>query len=123
MSLIGAATFSRRAIRGARRLTMERTRAKLARGIERAIDDAERAGGSITSAVPVRRVAVIEARSQLDALAARLRAPQPVYAQGVAAVRALLVDADSALYQSGLDLATAVENALAALDGHACELF
>jgi hypothetical protein len=116
--LFGGAAVSRRAARGARRLTKERAREKLARGLERAIRDAERPRGRLTSAIPVRRVAVLGARVQLQALAARLRAPEPVYSQGVAAVRALLVNAESPLYQPGLDLDAAVDDALAALDGH-----
>jgi hypothetical protein len=116
--LLSGAALSSRVVREARRLTKERTRVKLARGIERALHDATRPPGPITSAVPVRRLAVIRARPQLQALAARLRAPEPVYAQGVAAARALLVDADSPLYQHGLDLDAATEYALTALDGH-----
>jgi hypothetical protein len=111
--LLSGAALSSRVVREARRLTKERTRVKLARGIERALHDATRPPGPITSAVPV-----IRARPQLQALAARLRAPEPVYAQGVAAARALLVDADSPLYQHGLDLDAATEYALTALDGH-----
>jgi hypothetical protein len=118
LSLLGGTALNRRVVRGTRRLTKQRTREKLARGIERAIEDAERPRARMTSAVPVRRLAVVEARSQLEALAARLRAPEPVYAQGVAAARALLADAESPLYQPTRDLHAAVDHALAALDGH-----
>jgi hypothetical protein len=116
--LLGVTAPNRRVVRGARRLTKQRTREKLARGIERAIQDAERPRSLMTAAVPVRRLAVVEARSHLEALAARLCAPEPVYAQGVAAARALLADAESPLYQPTGDLYAAVDHALAALDGH-----
>jgi hypothetical protein len=115
---VGSPSLSPRVVRGARRLTKERTREKLARGIERAIHDAEHPRGLLTSAVPVRPAAVIQTRAELHELAARLRAPGPVYAQGVAAARNLLVDPDGPLYQSGLDLNFAVHIALAALNGH-----
>jgi hypothetical protein len=79
---------------------------------------AETHPAAISSAVPVQRAAVAACRPELLELAARLRAPGPVYAHGVAAASALLSEAASPLYQSDGDLPAAVRRALASLDGH-----
>lgn len=101
----------------ARHLTNARTRRRLATGLERAVEAAARPRQAITAAVPLQRDAVLASRPELLALADRLRAPEPVYAQGVALVSELLGNADSPLYQSGADLRSAVAAATAALDG------
>jgi hypothetical protein len=100
-----------------RRLATRRARARAASGIEHAIHAAERPPQSLSSAVPVARVAVLGSRVRLLSLAERLRSPEPVYAQGVARALELLTQGDSPLYQVDGDLDTAVEDILAALDG------
>ncbi len=102
----------------ARRLTKDRKRERLATCIERTIAAAEAPRESLSSAVPVHRSAVLAERMQLLALAERLRAPGPVYAQGVALAGEILANSDSALYQSDRDLERALLTILAALDGH-----
>jgi hypothetical protein len=101
----------------ARRLTKARTRRRLASGLERAVAAAESPTQSLSAAVPLRREAVLACRAELVSLAERLRAPEPVYAQGVALVSELLGTADSPLYQSGADLTAALRAAAAALEG------
>jgi hypothetical protein len=107
-----------RALWRTRRLTKDRNRRRLAAGIEGAVADAESPRRGFGSAIPVQRRAVIACRDDLLELAERLRAPRPVYAQGVAMAEALLTNSGSALYQSGGDLFGTVERTLAALDGH-----
>jgi len=48
---------------------------------------------------------------------ARLRAPEPVYAQGVALVSELVCNGDSPLYAPGGELGVAIEATARALDG------
>jgi hypothetical protein len=103
--------------RAARRLTKTRPRRRLAAGLERAVETAERPTRAITAAVPVQRLAVLACRADLLALAERLRGPEPVYAQGVALISELLGNADSPLYQAGGDLSAAIEAAASALEG------
>jgi propanediol dehydratase small subunit len=117
LALVQRAKPGRRFAWRARHLTKDRTRRRLATGLERAIDSAQLPPQSITAAVPVQREAVIACQTELLALAERLRAPEPVYAQGVALVAELLGTADSPLYQYGADLRGAVRAASAALDG------
>ena len=102
----------------ARRLTKWRTRRRVAAGFERALADAEAPPPAFSAAIPIRRLSVIACRSELLELVERLRAPQPVYAQGVELGAELLKNANSPLYQAGGDLLAAVEAALEALDGH-----
>jgi hypothetical protein len=102
----------------ARRLTRRRKRNRLAAGIERMIAHAEAPPERLSSAIPVHSRAVLAVRDQLAQIAERLRGPAPVYAQGVALVDALLANSDGPLYQVRLDLRGAVEQILAALDGH-----
>jgi hypothetical protein len=101
----------------AHRLTRDRTRRRLATGLERAVAAAQLPPESLTAAVPLQRRAVIDCRDELLALAERLRGPEPVYAQGVALVSELLRNADSPLYQSREELPAAIETAAAALEG------
>ena len=102
----------------ARRLTKARTRRRLAAGLERVLADAARPPQSISAAVPPQREAVLACRAELLSLADRLRAPEPVYAQGVALVSELLGTADSPLYQFGADLSAALRAVASALDGN-----
>ena len=112
------AELDRRFARRAKRLTRTRTRNKFASGLERAVAAAgERRPRVFTAAVPVRQAAVHACRAELLALARRLRAPEPVYAQGVALVSELLGSSGSPLYRDGGDLRKAAWAALAALDG------
>jgi hypothetical protein len=104
---------------GPKPLTKDRTRAKAARGLERALAAAENPKHqSLSAAIPVARTAVLAHRSELAALAEELRSPGPVYAQGVGLVLELLSDADSPLYQTGGDLGPALSRIQLALDGH-----
>ena len=107
-----------RTIRRLRRLTSDRTRGRLAAGLERAVADAEAPRLRLSAAIPVQRRKVTGCRGELLELAERLRTPGPAYAQGIARAAGLLSDVDSPLYQSGGDLRAAVETALLALDGH-----
>ena len=68
--------------------------------------------------VAVRRRAVFEAATDLDALARRLAGPEPRAARGVAQARLLLVEGAGPLYshRSGEDLTAAVRGARAALE-------
>jgi len=103
--------------RWAKHLTKDRTRRRLATGLKRAVESAERPPQYRTTAVPVQREAVLACRAELLMLVERLQGPEPVYAQGVALVAELLGKGDSALYQPGADVLSAVEAAIAALDG------
>lgn len=98
-------------------LTHPRTREALASSLERALADADQARPSLSAAIPVRRSAIRSARWELVALIERLRAPTPVWAQGLALVSELVADGGSPLYQEGQDLRTAVLAAIEALDG------
>lgn len=101
----------------ARQLTRSRTRTRIADALERALGAADEPPGPYSAAVPVERQQVHAARWELVAVAERLRAPRPVWAQGVAAVSQLLSNADSPLYQSGQDLCSAAAAAIEMLDG------
>jgi hypothetical protein len=103
----------------AHQLTAVRARSRIADALERAVRAAEEPSGGLSAAVPVGRRQVDAARWQLVALVERLRAPRPVWAQGVAMVLQLLVDAASPLYQDGDDLRAAALAAIEALDGRA----
>ena len=81
-----------------RRITSRRGRAHVADGLARALRDAL-AGPRLSAAVQPDRNEVLAARAVLAVLDRRLRAPQPVTAQGVAALRELLVDGGGPLYR------------------------
>ena len=103
--------------RRAKRLTKPRTRRRLAAALERAAGAGRRRSSPFTPALPVERAVVRACRAELLAIAERLRAPEPVYAQGVALVGELLRSSDSPLYQGRGDLRKAAWAAMAALDG------
>jgi hypothetical protein len=108
-----------RAVREAR-LVSERSRRRLAEALEASIERADQPRGGFTAAVPVDREAVRDARAALLDLAERLRAPRPVFADGMRLARALLVDGNGPLYvpaAPGALRAVAIR-ALEALDGH-----
>jgi hypothetical protein len=83
----------------ARRLTSRRYRARMAAGLARAVRDAEGAGRGFTAAVRPDRREVIAARTVLATLDRRLRAAEPVSAQGIALLESLLSDGASPLYR------------------------
>ena len=86
------------AIRG-RRLTGERYRARVAAGLARAVRDAEATTHGFSAAIRTDRREVIAARTVLATLERRLRAAEPVNAQGVALLDSLLTDGVSPLYR------------------------
>lgn len=74
-------------------------------------------GRGLTARIPTGRAAVAAAGDELRLLAARLQAPGPVAAPGVAQARLLLTDGRGPLYDpNGADrLRSAARNAIAAL--------
>jgi hypothetical protein len=102
------------------RMVSAHARTRLAKRLEDAIARADRPPARFSAAVPVSRGAVLEARGALLDLAERLRAPRPVYPDGVRLARQLLVDGAGPLYvptERG-DLRAAALLALGALDAH-----
>ena len=83
----------------AERLTSRRYRARIAAGLARAVRDAEGAGRGFTAAVRPDRREVAAARTVLATLDRRLRAAEPVSAQGIALLELLLTDGASPLYR------------------------
>jgi len=101
----------------ARRLTTRRSRDRIARGIERAVAEAERPWNGMRAAVPVQRRTVLGARPTLLALVRALRSPAPVAAQGVALALRLLTDGGGPLYGSDSRwIAEAASASIAGLD-------
>ena len=103
--------------RRAQTLTSERHRNSVARGLSGALRSARQPSRRISAAVPPDASELLAAETVLDALEARLRERRPVGAQGMALLRLLLTDPDSALYQAGKDgtLAGELRAAAAAL--------
>jgi hypothetical protein len=81
------------------RLTSRRYRARIAAGLARVVRDAEAATRGFTAAVRPDRREVIAARTVITTLDRRLRAAEPVSAQGVAMLESLLTDGMSPLYR------------------------
>ena len=82
------------------RLTSRRYRKRVAAGLTRAVRDAEEARAlRFSAAIRPHRSEVIAARAVLATLDRRLRAPEPVSAQGVARLESLLTDGTSPLYR------------------------
>jgi hypothetical protein len=75
----------------------------LARQIRRLVRDAMSGKVWVVAEVAPRRREVVEAADDLEALARRLTAPEPVSARGVAVVRRLLTDGTGPLYFHGAD--------------------
>ena len=95
-----------------------RIRLALARGVQRALDDARSPHPPSRSRVPVSKSEVMTAADQLDELAKRLRSPGLLAAHGLASVHLLLTDGCSPLYTSGTTgkLSVTVARALEALE-------
>jgi hypothetical protein len=87
----------------------------LARGLIRAVREAESREGAVGSALPVHHVAVHDCRDDLLDLAERLLGATPGEQGGLDLVANLLEDSSSPLYQGG-DLRGAVRDARRALD-------
>ena len=85
------------AIRGGR-LTSRRYRSRVAAGLARRVRDAEATTRGFSAAVRPDRREVVAARTVLATLERRLRAPEPVSAQGIAMLESLLTDGASPLY-------------------------
>jgi len=83
----------------ARRLVSPRYRARVAAGLARAVRDAEATTRGFSAAIRPDRREVIAARTVLQTLDRRLRAAEPVSAQGIAMLESLLTDGCSALYR------------------------
>jgi len=79
-------------------LTSPRTRARIARTLSAAIDEAQEPLPRRGAAVPVCRSAVDAARDELARAIARLRDPRPVRPRGIVMLRRLLADGDGPLY-------------------------
>lgn len=86
----------------ARQLTSYRNRRRLARSLERLVEEADsppRRG--ITAAVPPARERVREARPQMLTISARLRGSGPVAPRGIAVLKDLLSDGGGPFYTPG----------------------
>jgi hypothetical protein len=86
--------------RRARRLTSARYRRRLAVSVERLVDEIEADPGALSSAIPVRREQVAEARVTLLSIAGALRDVDAVGPRGVALTLRLITDPASPLYSS-----------------------
>ena len=95
-----------------------RIRLALARGVQRALDEAQSPQQPSRSRVPVCKTEVMAAADQLDELARRLRSPGLLASRGLASVHLLLTDGGSPLYLRGTtgELRVVVSRALAALE-------
>lgn len=90
-------------------------RQSVARGLIRAVRDAERESQAIGSAIPLQREAILRCREDLLALAARVKSDEAPGWLGLTLAKELLTDVDSPLYQGSGDLPAAIRKALAAL--------
>ena len=103
----------------AARLTSRHSRKALARALRRTIAEAHRPVMTRSSAVIIRRGAVVDAEREIIALIDRLNGPGRVCARGVAIVERILTDSDrSPLYVDGErgSLSRAIAFATAAMD-------
>jgi hypothetical protein len=102
----------------ARRLLQPRGRLALARSLDAAIHEAAARPSRPLAAVSVHREHVLLARPQLEALAERLRTPDPVSVQGLAMVDQLVTDGAGPLYYAtcAAELLSACDTARIALD-------
>lgn len=83
----------------ARQITARRSRRQLAAGLAGVLRSAHARAPAWTAAARANLPDVVEARAVIAALDRRLRAPEPVAPQGVAMVRALLIDGNGLLYR------------------------
>jgi hypothetical protein len=95
-----------------------RFRLALARGVQRALDDARSPHPPRRLRVPVSKAEVMAAADQLDELAKRLRSPGLLASRGLASAHLLLTDGRSPLYLRGTtgELRVTVSRALEALE-------
>lgn len=93
-------------------------RKPLARSWEHLLRTARRAPTLRTPAVPLNAPAILAAEPAIRVLIARLAAPLPVTAQGVAAAAVMLADATSPVYgrQSPVALSALLDQAITQLD-------
>jgi hypothetical protein len=85
----------------ARRITGYRSRANVARRLIRAVFSAEDATPGFTAAERAHHREVLAARTVIDALDRRLRAPDPVAPRGMAMLHVLLTRGTGPLYKPG----------------------
>lgn len=83
----------------ARTITGRRSRANVARGLATALRSAGDTAPGFTAAVPPARREVLAARTVIEAMERRLRAPEPVAVRGMAMLRELLTEPVSPLYR------------------------
>jgi hypothetical protein len=83
----------------ARTITGRRSRASVARGLQRVLRTATDTSPGFTAAVRPHRREVLAARTVIEALDRRLRAPEPVSPRGMAILGGLLTDGTSPLYR------------------------
>jgi hypothetical protein len=83
----------------AAQLTSDRRRKQLARTLRRIISEARDPYRTGLRVIIIKRAAVLEAQDALNALIARLNAPEPVHAEGIAICERMLTNAlQSPLY-------------------------
>jgi hypothetical protein len=101
----------------ARTLIGPSARATLARQLRRVVSDA-RGGHVWLRRVAARRPAILDAADELDVLADRLAAPDPVDVRGVAQAQLLLTDGTGPLYFPGAtkELRANIANVLSRLE-------
>jgi hypothetical protein len=102
----------------ARQITSPRSRRQLAAGLAGVVRSSRAHGPAWTAAARPSLTDVVEARGVIAALERRLRSSEPVAAQGVAMVRALLIDGNGPLYRPGQagGLASRLRAAATAMD-------
>lgn len=83
----------------ARNLTTARSRTRIANGLAGVLRSADKPSGGFTAALRPRSEDVLEAGPIIASIERRLRAPEPVAAQGVAQIRLLLIDGNGPLYR------------------------
>lgn len=83
----------------ARRITRRRSRASVARGLARVRRSATDTSARFTAAVAPNRREVLAARTVIDTLEHRLRAPEALTARGMAMLHELLTEPTSPLYR------------------------
>lgn len=109
----GSAELSRRA----RQLVSTRCRARLAAGLCRMVDAADRPRPLLTSQVPINRREILAERELFRELARDLRSSDALHPRGIALVERVLTDSRSPCYAPGDDgaLGLALRQARAAL--------